>query len=181
MYDSLEYIVDLKKKGQYPKIHDDIFSLHKYIKATNVLDVGCCHGLLSHRLGTVYNSVVGIEPSKKYCKNLVPKENVTYYNFKVTNDSIFKLYSLLKKHNIDGVFCRRVVSEIYSTGGSKLVKSFVGCLVDADVKYVALEGRIKFKNSTHPLSDYKKEMAFFLNDYELIGQKNNAVALRLKS
>lgn len=179
MYDDLEYIDNLLEDGEYPKIHDDIFSLHEFVDASNVLDVGCCHGLLSHRLGTVYDNVVGIEPSEEYCEHLVYKDNVTYYNFEVNDENLWMLSLILMKHDIDGVFCRRVISEIYTTGGEELVDSFVNCLVNCGVKYVALEGRIKFSNSTHPLDDYKKEMAFFLDDYELIGQENNAVALRL--
>lgn len=180
MYDDLEYVDDLIENGQYPSIHDDIFALHELVGATNVLDVGCCHGLLSHRLGTVYDNVVGIEPSEEYCENLVHKDNVTYYNFEICDENLFMLYVILRKHDIDGVFCRRVISEIYSTGGEELVEDFVNCLVECGVEYVALEGRVKFSNSTHPLDCSDKEVAFFLDDYEEIGRVDEAVALRLR-
>lgn len=179
-YDDLQYIKDLKENGKYPKIHDNIFSLHKYVPVDNVLDLGCCHGLLSHRLGQVYKEVVGIEPSKKYCENLQMKENVHYYNFELNKKNILLFNKVLKKHNIQGIFCRRVLSEVYTTGGDELIKLLKDRLIKNNVNYIALEGRVDMKNAVHPIKNTEKEIEYFIDYYEVIGEKDKAVVMKRK-
>lgn len=177
-FDDLEYIRDLKEKGQYPKIHDDIFELHEHVPVNNVVDMGCCHGLLSHRLGQVYDHVVGIEPSKRYCKNLQLKDNVTYYNLQLNKQTIITFDKILKKHNIGGIFCRRVISEIYTTGGEELIQSLKNCLISNNVNYIALEGRIETKNSVNPINNTEKEINLFNDEYKVIATKHRAVVMK---
>lgn len=180
MYDDLEYIKDLRENGKYPKIHDNIFSLNKYVPVDNVLDLGCCHGLLSHRLGQVYKEVVGIEPNKRYCENLQYKENVHYYNFRLDKKNIRLFNKVLQKHNIQGIFCRRVLSEVYTTGGMELINLLKDRLMKNNINYIALEGRMEVSNATHPIKNTEKEIEFFEEDYEVIGEKGKAVVMKRK-
>ena len=50
MFDDDKYLKQFKEDQIYPKIHDDIFYLASNTEGNNVLDIGCCYGLLSHRL-----------------------------------------------------------------------------------------------------------------------------------
>lgn len=179
-YDSLEYIDNLKNKGQYPRIHNDIFKLHELVKVDNVLDVGCCYGLLTHRLSNVYKECVGIEQNSNYAKLFLFKDNIHYYNFKINKESIMLFNSIIKKHNIEAVYCRRVIPELYDTGGFELLHYFKQVLIQNNVKYLVIEGRIKFKKAKHKFKTCYDEFAFFEDKYDVIATLNNCGVLALK-
>lgn len=179
-YDSLEHIDNLKKKGVYPKIHNDIFKLHQLVPVDNVLDVGCCYGLLSHRLSQVYDNVVGIEANSRYAEHFIFKDNIRYYNFEINKKNIGLLDHIIKKHNIQAVYCRRVIPSIYDTGGLELVQMFKDTLIRNNIEYLITEGMFKFKHNKNYFKTCYEEFAFFGDEYEVIQQYNNCGVLKLK-
>ena len=95
-YDDLQRLEDFEK-GIYPKIHDDIFKLVSETEGHSVLDVGCCYGLLSHRLSKSFD-VVGIEQNKGYCEKSVYDKVV---NMKISEDTMDDLRDIIKQNHID--------------------------------------------------------------------------------
>lgn len=180
-YDSLEYIDNLKKKGQYPRIHNDIFKMHQFVPVKNILDIGCCYGLLSHRLSNVYEEVVGIEQNPDYAKHFICKNNIHYFNFRINKNSLNKLDKIIKKYNIKAVYCRRVIPELYDTGGMELLHYIKYIFIRNDVKYIVIEGRIKFKKAKHIFKSCYHEFSFFEDKYELIETYNNCGVLKLRN
>lgn len=178
-YDNLEYIKTYKKTGVYPRIHNNIFSQTEYVPVKNVLDLGCSIGILTHRLGNVYDNVVGIEPNRKSLENAIFKDNVTFYNFEVNKDKLKLLKKVIEKHNIEAVFARRVISEIYTTGGEELLYELSDLFKECEIKYLVIEGRIDTKRATHYLNNVDKEIRYFINNYKLINTYNNCRVLEL--
>lgn len=178
-YDNLEYIKTYNKTGKYPRIHNNIFSQTKYVPVNNVLDLGCSIGILSHRLGNVYENVVGIEPNRKSLENAIFRDNVTFYNFEINDSKLKLLEKIIIKHNIEGVFARKVMSEIYTTGGEELLYKLSDLFKKCNVKYLVIEGRIDIKRATHYLNNVDKEIRYFINNYRLINMYNNCRVLEL--
>ena len=166
-YDDIEYCIELIKKKRYPKIHDDIFSLAKRINASCVVDLGCCHGLLSCRLADAFTHVIGIEPSETYLKNTVKKANVEYVHMKIEMDALDELRKVLTQKNVEAVFARRVIPEIWETGGMALCEALAKTFYSCGVKYVALEGRKKCKHPVNLLYNADRECEVFDKMYHV--------------
>lgn len=177
-FDDDEYLNIFYTTGKYPKIHDDIFSMHKVVECKNVIDLGCCTGLLSHRLSTVYNSVIGIEPSEKYLKKAVKSAKIKYKNMSINDETIDTLKDIILDNKIDGIYCRRVVPEIYETGGMELVKKFIEVLYNNGVEFVVLEGRKSNRNAINPLKSIVEENKVFNGYYETVASYRNCRVLR---
>ena len=174
-----QFVEEYKRYHKYPKIHDDIYSMHKYVDCKNIMDLGCCTGLLTTHLAETYPKVIGIEPNKNYLKKAPQPDNVTYYNFPITPKTLGLLDKVIKQHNIDTIFGRRVMPEIYNYGGDKLINSLNTLFYRNNIQHLILEGRIESKNSTHNLSNIKKEITYFTN-YEPIKTQKNCVILKRK-
>lgn len=179
-YDSVEYLNNFKKTKEYPKIHNDIFKLHTLVKVDNVLDLGCCYGLLTYRLAEVYKNVIGIESNKKYAKYFIKKENIHYYNFKIDMGHIFSFNKILKDNNIQAVYCRRFIPLLYEQGGFELLHYFKECLYQNNVKFIIIEGRFEFPGSKHIFKNCDNECEYFIDKYELICRWRNSGVLKLK-
>ena len=169
-FDDLDYCVSLISEGKYPKIHDDIFLMTKYVKASTVIDLGCCHGLLSHRLGTVYNKVIGVESSDKYLRNAIKRSNVEYKMMKIEMSTLDEMRRIIIQNGVQAVFARRVIPEIWETGGDALCEKFAQTLYDSGVQYIVLEGRKATKNPRNKLHNADKECAVFLGKYRTTEQ-----------
>lgn len=165
-FDDVEYITHYHKTGEYPKIHDDIFSMDKYVPVGNVMDLGCCTGLLSNRLAAKHNLVVGIEANKKYLDNAVQKSNVHYYNTKITQETLSDIEKLVKKHKINVVYARRVLPEICDAGGVTLVQDLLRMFRENGVEYIVIEGRKCNSKSTHILKSVEQEKLLFSGLYK---------------
>lgn len=174
MYSDLKYINDYKSYGKYPKIHDDISYLVCDTKGNNVIDIGCCYGLLSDRLSKKFN-VIGIEQNTYYCENAIYKNVI---NMSITKDTLDKLKNILIDNEIDIVVCRRVVPELYDCGGNGLIKDIEKLFYQCNVKYIILEGRIVSERSVHKLKSINEEIEI-LSDYYLLDKKYKRCA-RLK-
>ena len=174
-----QYIKEYKEQHTYPKIHDDIYSMHKHIDCKNIMDLGCCTGLLATHLSETYGTVIGIEPNKNYLKKAPKTPQVKYYNFPITPKTLGVLDKVIKKHNIDTIFGRRVMPEIYNYGGEKLIKSLNKLFYNNNIRNIVLEGRIESKNSTHNLSNINKEIQYF-KDYDIKYTYKNCAILQRK-
>ena len=174
-YDDLQRLEDFEK-GIYPKIHDDIFKLVSETDGHSVLDVGCCYGLLSNRLSKSFD-VVGIEQNKEYCKKSVYDKVV---NMKISEDTLDDLRDIIKQNHIDIVVCRRVIPEMYTGGGEKLILDFADVLYECGVQYIVLEGRIKSKKSVHRLKGVDEEIEILNRNYLLDARYKNCARLKRK-
>lgn len=160
-FDDDEHLKAYHERGEYPKIHDDIFSLNRFVKVDNVVDLGSCTGLLSRRLADKYKLVIGIEPSKKYVEKAIQGDNIKYINMGINEDTLGEFAKAIRDNNIKAVYARRVVPEIYETGGMELVRSFITALYDTGVEYVILEGRKSTKKAKNPLHSIDEEVKMF--------------------
>ena len=177
-FDDLDYCVDLIERNQYPKIHDDIFLMCQGVKADTVLDLGCCHGLLSCRLATIFDKVIGLEPSDKYIRNAIPRDNVDYVRLGITMKTLGELKDVIAKNKVNLIVARRVIPEIWETGGFELVNGFVDTVHEADVKYIALEGRKPTKKPRNPLYNADRECEVMQGKYIVEDKYKNCRLLR---
>lgn len=179
-FDDDKYVEEYYHTGRFPKIHDDIFTLAALLPGRNVLDLGCCKGLLSKRLSTVCNLVVGIDGSKSYLDKAVPDSKVKYYCTKVVKETLPFIVSLIKKHDISMIVARRVIPELCETGGMQLVNDFVKSVYDSGVEYIVLEGRKKCHNPTNPLSSIDLEVKAFSSMYSVVNTHKDCRTLKRK-
>lgn len=177
-FDDDEYIKRYLEHGEYPRIHDDIFSRVNIVKADNVIDLGCCTGLLSSRLAKVYKKVVGIEPCEKYLDKAVREPNIQYKCMKINKDTLEELAYIIKKYNIQAVFARRVIPELYETGGFDLVQDFVKTLSRTNVQYVIIEGRKSTSKAVNPLKNVEEEAKMFNGYFKVIDEYRECKVLR---
>lgn len=138
-FDSYSHVLQHKMTGAYPAIHDDIFALiEKNVKGNtdnqagevNILDIGCCHGLLSVRIAEQipFASVYGIDADNRYIKNAITERaskqvpncvetipNVKYQQFTLdgSEESLGNFAYLLKEQHVQYVVARRVFPEIW--------------------------------------------------------------------
>lgn len=167
-FDDIAYVSEFLRFGKYPAIHEPIFAMDKYLPVGNVLDVGCCTGLLSHRLATRHNLVLGIEPNGRYLENAVKKSNVVYLKQAISIEELPNIRNAIQKYRINIAYCRRVFPEIYDTGGMNLVREFIRTLAECGVKYVVLEGRKYSIKSVHKLCRIDLEVKCFEGFYKEI-------------
>lgn len=175
-----KYVYDVLNYNKYPKIHDDIFYLSNFIDVDNVLDIGCCTGLLSHRLSNIYKNVIGVEANKTFIDKAINKDNVKYINLKINNKNLSKLEDILISNNIEAVFARRVFPEIYDTGGIDLLNNICDMFYKCNLKYIVIEGRKPTKNAKNPLNILDKEMQIFSKYYIEYKRNKNCCILKLK-
>lgn len=179
-FDDDGYIEQFKSTGRYPKIHDDIFSMSEFVPANVVIDLGCCTGLLSHRLSKKYRLVVGVEPSHKYIEKAIQKDNIKYVNMGITEETLSSFKQLIKEFGVDAIFARRVIPEIFETGGFQLCSDFIKTIYDAGVKYIVIEGRKSNRNAKNPLHSIAEEAKIFDRWYVCVKTYNNCQILKRK-
>lgn len=177
-FDSEEYLKDFYSNGRYPKIHDDIFSLDSYVRGLNVIDLGCCTGLLSRRLAESHPLVVGIEANRKYLAKAVKHENIRYVNLKINFDTLRDLEKIILRYNIKCVFARRVFPELWETGGNELVDRVKTLFYRYGVEYIVLEGRKSNSNAVNPLRNANTEAFWLESEYKTIETYKNCVVMK---
>lgn len=179
-FDAPEYVEQFEKTGKYPAIHNDIFYMDKYLKSFPgaVLDLGCCTGLLSRRLMQNHEIVLGVEANENYLTRAVPGPK--YFNLKVSEDTLAKLGDIIRSNGVKIIFARRVIPEIYDTGGFDLVNSLVELFYKNGVNYVVLEGRKPTKNATNPFHGITQEIKSFQNYYNVVRVRRNCVLLKAR-
>lgn len=179
-FDDDNYVSEFYRNGNFPKIHDDIFFLASHVRGRNVLDLGCCKGLLSKRLSSINTFVVGIDASKSYLDKAVKGDNIKYVNTKVTEETLPAIAGLIKEYGITVLVARRVIPELCETGGMALCTKFAKLLAEYGVEYVVLEGRKKCANPTNPLSSIEMELKVFEPYFNVIETHKDCRLLKLK-
>lgn len=180
-YDDVQYLKDYYEQRKFPRIHDDIYSMAEYCdKDCNVLDLGCCFGLLSVRLSSVFNKVVGIESSRRYLQSAIEKDNVIYYLLKVDFSTIDRIKEILLDNDIKIVFARRVFPEIVETNGIELLDALIDAFAECGVHTIVLEGRVRFKNAVNLLPSVDEEIVALGRRYELVNKYKDCALLRIK-
>ena len=167
-FDDDEYINRYLSTGEYPRIHDDIFSRVDLVPVHSVMDVGCCKGLLSSRLAKKYGVVVGIDPNESYLDKAIQEPGIVYRRTGVDFDTLGAISDIIKQYSVKAVFARRVLPEICDTGGLKLVRLFIETLYTCKVDYVIIEGRRRTNRAVNPLKDVEEEVKMFDGLYEVI-------------
>ena len=179
-YNSEEHITTFKKTGQYPKIHDDIIKLGSELPSKVVMDIGCSIGLLSHRLSCTNDLVLGIEPNEEALQKAIPKENIRYYNFRIKDNTVKTIGGLIRKYNVDTIYARRVISELYTTGGYSLVYQLSDLFYKTNVQYIVLEGRVESSRSVHKIKNTDKEIELFSKNWKVYKRYKNCAILTRK-
>lgn len=159
-FDSNEHVTAYYESGVFPKIHDDIFRMCKHINGHGaVLDIGCCRGLLSVRLAGVYEKVIGIDANAGYIESAIRCDNVEYHCIKICDCTLDKIGEIASSERVFCAFARRVLPEIWDTGGYNLVEAFAETLRRAGVKCLVVEGRMPVKSAKNQLSSVDREIA----------------------
>lgn len=177
-FDDDGYLKAFYERGEYPKIHDNIYKLDRYVKGTNVIDLGCCTGLLARRLVRTHGTVIGIECNKNYLSKAVQHERIKYENLKVDFDTLQAIADIVKSNNIECVYARRVIPEIYETRGFELVSALAETLYKNGVKYLVVEGRKSSRNAVNPLSSVEKEVEALQKYYYVSERVGNCVLMK---
>lgn len=177
-YNDEEYLRQFYEYGKYPKIHDEIFNLSKYVPAVSVMDLGCCYGLLSHRLSSVYKTVIGIESEKKYLDKSVAGDNIVYVNMKICDSTLGDIAKIIEQYRVTGIFARRVIPEIYETGGFELCSQLIQTFYRTGIEYIAIEGRKSTRRAVNPLKSITEESNIFSEKYTPIERQANCEVLK---
>lgn len=180
-FDSDKHLERYYGLGVYPKIHDDIYYLDRYVRDLNVLDVGCCYGLLSARLADTHKVVVGVEPSARYLSKAIRRDNIHYMRMAITEDTLPELSKILREYNIQAAYMRRVIPEIWETGGYALVNGFIGTLAVNNVQRIVVEGRKTTRNHINPLYKVEKEIEACGKYYGVIARFRNCAVLEINN
>lgn len=176
-----KYVQDYLVHGKFPKIHDDIFSMSRYVQAECVIDLGACTGLLSARLAGVYNKVIAIEPNENYISRGVTKDNILNVNMGIkTDEDLKELGELCRQNHVQCVFARRVIPEIWDAGDVELVQKLAKTLATENVDYIVLEGRKSSVNCKNHLHSIAQEVRMFEKYYTVVEAYNNCRILKLK-
>lgn len=179
-FDDDKYVKNYVKYGEFPKIHDDIYYLDKYVKGLPVIDIGSCKGLLSVRLAVSHDVVIGIEANTSYYLKSIEHRKVKYFNVKVDFDTLDGVKGLINDYGIRCVYARRVLPELYDTGGLELIKALSKMLHDSGVQYIVLEGRKATKNAKNKLYDVDQEIASLKDHYNCIRRHKNCALLEAR-
>lgn len=180
MYNDEKYIRDYLKTGKFPKIHDDIWReiSGTHVCGDSVADIGCCYGLLSVRCAQIAKHVVGIEANEKYLAKAIQHPRVDYVPMTITLDTVPDLEKVFEQYKVDTVVMRRVVPELYDTGGYELIEELSKMFKRRDILRIILEGRIESSRSTHPLKNVVEEWKLFEDRFEFCGSYKNVITLR---
>lgn len=157
-YNDGDYIRRYKEFGEFPHIHDDIFAISRSLIGQNVIDLGCCTGLLTLRLATRNNLVIGVEANAAFLDECISASNVKYRNIRVSADTLQDFAGLVDKYHIQTIYARRVLPELQETGGAELVADFIKLCYGHNVERFVIEGRKSNKNAVNPLSSVQKEV-----------------------
>jgi len=179
-FDDDSYIEAFYQRGEYPKIHNDIFHISHNLRDEIVLDLGSCTGLLSKRLSTRNKAVVGIEANANSFAKSVLGDNIIYYNLKVNDATLPRVKEILILHGVQTVYARRVFPELYDTGGLALVKKVCALFAEVGIQHIVIEGRQKTPNATNLLSNVDAECAIFSEHYRVIKTYKNCRILKLR-
>lgn len=174
------YVDAYLQRHEFPAIHDEIFALDKFVIFDTVMDLGCCTGLLAARLAETHTNVVAIEPNKNYLKNAVQLPNIHYYNMGVSDKTLDQIAAIIRKHNVKAIFARRVLPEIYDTGGESLVRSLIKTCHDNGVLTFVVEGRVETSRSAHALKGIDDEINIVGEYYQPIMTNHNCLLCMAK-
>lgn len=177
-FDDDEYLKNFYERGIYPKIHDDIFSLDRFVVGTNVIDLGCCTGLLARRLVPTHGKIIGIECNENYLSKAVRHEKIKYVNLKIEANKLGELADLIQRNNIECIYARRVIPEIYETGGFELVSALAETLFNSCIRYLVIEGRKSNRNAVNPLFNLEKELTAMSKYYYVTERAGNCAVLK---
>lgn len=166
-FDSQEHLDRWKATGEFPAIHDAIFSLmeQRLVGRTGlrVLDLACSTGLLGERIwqrlpGVEY--VLGLDSDgDAMCRGANAGITVPTLNQSVRPGSMVSLQAQMMKIHINVVVARRCIPEIFG-GQPDLARSFMSILASTDVTDLFIEGRVESARSTHPLKSVNQEISF---------------------
>lgn len=168
-YNDSEYLTAFYENGEYPKIHNDIWAASEAFHGQNVLDLGSCIGLLSKRLSQRNLKVFGVEANKSSIARAVQGDNITYVNMKVEMQTLDAFGKLITDNDIVTIYARRVIPELYETGGMELVRGFGQTCFDAGIKNIILEGRKKVPHPKNILYDSDQECEALAQWFDVIG------------
>lgn len=179
-FNDLKHVENYKNNGEYPKIHNDIYAMSKYVTAKNVIDLGCCTGLLASRLREKHQKIIGIEPNDNYLMHAIKEEGIKYYKLKVEKETLSTIGELIRNEGVTAVYARRVLPEILESGGSELVRELVKVFFSNGVQFIVLEGRKATKRAVNPLKSIEREVEACSKYYDVIHTFNDCAVLRSK-
>ena len=167
-YNDIGYVEQYKSSGKYPKIYDDIFDISSDLQNENIIDLGCCFGLLGHKLKDRNNLVIGIEGNKNLISKAIEKDGVKYINLKINLENIDKIGAIIRENEIKTVYARRIIPELYDEGGIQLLNSLVLCFYENFVEHIVLEGRKRTSRHTSVLHSIELECDIFKSFYDVV-------------
>ena len=179
-YNDDTYIKNFIEHGIYPKIHDDIYSLDRYLDNSNVLDLGCCTGLLSRHLAETHNFVIGVDSEAKYIEKAIKHNNIQYIQMEINESTLEDFHKILVCNNIAIIYARRIIPEVYETGGKDLVNHLIQTMYDSKVEYLVVEGRKSNRNAVNPLKSIEEEVTALKQRYEVIRKYKNCAIMKRK-
>lgn len=176
-YDDMAYVAAYNERGEYPKIHDDIFSLDEGLPRGVVADIGACHGLLAARLVNAgHTKCLAFEMNPRYLAEAIRDKRIEYHGYPVSYTTLGFFAGELKDAGVSIVFARRVIPEIWDRGGEKLVRGFAGAMFAAGVKYLVVEGRLPTARAVNGMNTIEREIAA-LNGFKEIKRFKNCALL----
>lgn len=185
-FDSHDYLVEWRDKGQFPAIHEAIFTAaHEHtVKGEVIIDLGASTGLLSRHLKDHGREVIPVEPhapSRARGAAYGTWAGMTVHANPISAAAgVEPLRALLEDEMPSCIVARRVFPEIYES--TELVRpgmwqAFLDVLEESSVSLIVLEGRKFSARTTHPLGHVEAEIAALGPDWRVIHRAGEVAVL----
>ena len=184
-FSNKEYVHNYNMFKQYPKIHDRIVNLIKNCEilelGDTILDLGACTGLISAQLIDFYQleKAIAVEGNLNYFRSFVRNNKIEPCAFYINRQTLPLLNQIIMKfQTIRLCVARRVFPEISKRHDIEMVRETVKVLSERDIKYLAIEGRIRNRKSKMSLWNVELEAEAVKEFYLPIKKQGDAWMLQ---
>ena len=182
-FNSQEHLDTWKRTGQFPFIHDDLFSLiANYSREAQFMDLCCSTGLLGRRVVESDHSATCVSvDGDALAMNAAVQAGVFDYNHRMTPvvrrlEDTASLVSLFREHTVRAIIARRCLPELFGDDLA-LGKEFAQLAYVRGVREIFLEGRVRVSEPVNALSCVEKEMELFTGLYRPARRHEECVML----
>lgn len=156
------YVEDWVTNGNYPKIHNNIFSIAKERPVSRFVDLCCSTGLLGRRLVDELGwSGCSIDSDARALERGLEAgvfDSIPVQLMKITPATLGELFAFLSDHEVTTVVARRCLCVLWEVVPLDELQSM---FLDVGVDTILLEGRRIDNRAVHPLGSADAQAAAF--------------------
>lgn len=174
-----EYLRAWKEEGNYPKIHDTLYTLFaSTYQSKTVMDLCSCTGLLGQRIKDVNKiNVVSVEGDPAWiARGNKWGTNVPVLELWILPETLPRFTQFIEDNEVTGICARRCISEIFGNDAKgrhlkspnwEWAETFTKAILNAGIKEIWIEGRANQGRSTHCIPDTATEARCFGSRFKI--------------